>query len=92
MVAHEQEHGDAAAGEPHDAPGELPLLRLGGVPALVRVAGEQHQVDVIAQRVVHQLVQSGQEVLQASREARGRVRPPIVLHPYVQVGKVQDTH
>ena len=68
MVAGHQEHGDAPRGEGRDAPGELALVRLRWVPALVGVPSEQHQVHLLPRRVVHDPVEGRQEVDQPRRE------------------------
>jgi len=59
VVADEEEDSDAASSETIDAPGELPLLGLARLTALVGVAAEKHEVYPIFQRVVDKLVEGG---------------------------------
>ena len=92
VVAHQEEDGYSRAGEPDDALGELPLMGLGGVSALVGVATEEHQVDVGVDGVGYELVVGLEEVGQSGGQARLRVRLAIVLYAYVEIRKVEDAH
>ena len=92
VIAHQQEYRNAGAGKLRHATRELPLVRLGRVAALVRVAAEEHQVDGVIDGVVHQLIVSVEEVSQAGGKPRLRVHAAVVLDAYVQVGEVQDSH
>ena len=60
VIACDKKNGDVAGTEPLDTSGELALVGLAGVTALVGVAAEEGQVHVIVQRVVHELIESGE--------------------------------
>ena len=88
MVADNEEDRDALGGEPGDAFGELTLVRLAWVAALVRVAAEQRQVHPLGHGALDHIVQRGKEVTQPGRQPRLGVRPAVVLYAYVDVGEV----
>ncbi len=92
MVADEEKDGYIGGSQAADAAGELPLLGLAGLAGLVGVPAEEHQVGVVFQGVVNQLVENGEEILKTGRKAGGGVRPAVVLHAEVQVGKVNNLH
>ena len=92
VVADEQEHGDAGLRETSDAPGELALVGLRGVAALVGVAGEQGEVDAAVDGVVDELVECVEEVTEARAQAGGRVGVAVALDADVHVREVEDTH
>ena len=89
VVADQQEGRDAGLGKAGQAFGELPLLGLGRVPALVGISGEQHQVYVFGQGIFNHLVEGGQEVAQPGGQASRRVGAPVVFDADVQVGEVE---
>ena len=92
VVADQQEGCDSLCREPGNAPGELALVGLGGIAALVGVAAEQHEVDAVVDGEVDGLVEGVEEVHEPGRQAGVGVDPAVVLDPYVYVGKVQDAH
>ena len=65
MVACEQEQLRAVLAQPADTLGELTLICLAGVTALVGVAAEEDQIDLVVQGIVYQLVEGGQEIKEA---------------------------
>ncbi len=91
VVAGEEVDGDAVAGEPGNAAGELALVGLGGVAGLVGVAGEEDGVYAFGEGVVHQLVVGGEEVQEARGEASLRVWAAVVLYAYVEISEVEET-
>ena len=90
VVADQQEGGDSLVREPDYAPGELPLVGLRRVAALVGVAAEQHEVDAVVYSEVDGLVEGVEEVHEPGRQAGFGVYAAVVLDPYVYVGKVED--
>ena len=70
MVAHQQEDGDALGCERGDAASELPLVGLGGIAALVGIAAEEDEVDLLPDGEVDKLVEGCEEVEQSCREAK----------------------
>jgi len=70
VVAGHEEDGDAGPGEAGQALGELPLVRLGGLAALVGVAGEEDQVGLVGDGVGDELVEGAEEVDEARRVAQ----------------------
>ena len=58
VVADEEEDGDAIGGEAVNALGELSLLGLGGLTALIGIAAEEDKVDFVFQGIIDHLVQS----------------------------------
>jgi len=62
----------------------------GRVARLIDVAGYDDQVDVVGKGTIDRLVEGVQEILQAAREPRRGVDPPVVFHPDVDVGEMQE--
>jgi hypothetical protein len=58
VVADEEEDGDAIGGEAVNALGELSLLGLGGLTALIGITAEEDKVNLVFQGIVYNLVQS----------------------------------
>ena len=92
VVAHQKKGGDARRRQPGQTLGELPLLGLGWIAALIGIPGQQDQVHVLGQGVLHHLVQGGEKVQQAGGKAGPGIYPAVVLHADVQVREVQDAH
>ena len=88
MVPDDHEHGDPGIGELRDALGELALVCLAGVAALVCVTAEQCQVDLVLQRVVDDLIQGVEEVGESGGQAGLGVWPTVVFYAYVYVAEV----
>ena len=85
MVADEEEDGDAGAGDGGDALGEFPLVGLGGIAALVGVAGEENEVGGGVEGALDDFVKCAEEVLEAGGEPGSRVYDAVVFHAYVDV-------
>ena len=92
VVADQQEGGDSLGREPGNALGELALVGLGRVAALVGITAEQHEVDAVVDGEVDGLVEGVEEVHEPGRQAGVGVDAAVVLDPYVYVGKVEDAH
>ena len=90
VVADEQEDGDTAAGKPVYPFGEFPLLGLAGFAAFIGVAGKQHQVDVVVQGVIDDLVEGRQNVVLAGGQACRRIDVAVAFNAEVEVGKMED--
>ena len=64
VVTHQQKNWDPGAGQTVQPFGEFPLVGLGRVPALVGVAGQQHQINAFVQGKLHNLVQGIEKISQ----------------------------
>ena len=60
-----------------------------GVAGLEGISGKDHQVYLVLQAIVDQIIKAVQKVEHPPIDARGRVEPAIVFHADVQVGKVE---
>ena len=69
MVAQQQEHGYAGEGQACDAAGELALVSLARVAALVRVSTEEREVYPLFNGEVYDLVEALQKVQQPRGQA-----------------------
>ena len=65
VVADEEEDGDTVGGETIDAFGELSLLGLGGLTALISVTAEKDKVNLVLQGIIDYLVQSEEKIGEA---------------------------
>jgi hypothetical protein len=92
VIADEEKYGHAAGGQASDTPGELALLGLAWLAALVGVPAEEDKVYAIFQDIVHDLIQGGQEVFKAGGKARLRVEVPVGLNSKMKVSKMEDFH
>ena len=65
VIADEEEDGDAIGGEAVNALGELSLLGLGGLTALIGITAEEDKVNLVFQGIIDHLVQSFYEIGEA---------------------------
>ncbi len=90
VVPGQQEDANAALREPPDALGEQLLDGRARVRVLERVAGEQHDVHLVRQREVDELVEPRGEVEDPLIDAGGGIRLPVRVGAEMVVGEVQD--
>ena len=81
----QQKRRNAGVREPQQPAGKLPLVGLRGVASLVRVAGQDHQIDPVGQGDLHQLIQRIQEIAQPRGQTGVGVGATVILHTNVQV-------
>ena len=63
------------------------------IAALVGIAAEKNEVNIIVQGVCHYLVEGGEKIVEAPREPGiGVIASTIVLYPKMQVGEVKYSH
>ena len=92
VIADQQEYRHARRRQSRHSLGELSLVRLRGVAALVCVAAEQGQVGLAVDCVVDDLVEGGEEVDKAARQPCLRVGLAVVFDADMYVGKVDYAH